>query len=150
MIKFTSDLSMSNRKAGEWLLGYYWRASRISKAPYYPITNFKGMLDFLDKNYPTYIEYLGSLSKSITTDKLIEAMKTTASRGLIDYPRPAYFANTIAAGSAVSTGEVISETASEVGSGILNGLQLFSYLVIVGVIVVGFIYIKPYLKAFKK
>jgi len=134
-VYFTKDLSEVNRKNGEWLLGYYFRDSKISKAPYFPITNFKGMIDFLDTRYPTYIESLGELLKTVESDKLIAAMKDAAKKGYTDYPRPNYFSNAIMGNSGKSVTAVLGEVASEVGSDIISAASMFSKLVIVVAVV---------------
>lgn len=149
MISFTNDLSAANRKAGLWLLGYYYRDSVISKAPYYPITNFDGSVKFLDKNYPTYIEYLGSLLKTIDQDKMITAMKNAAARKLTDYPRPAYFNNELIKLTSFSPIDAsltaVSETASDIGSGLVMGSRIILGLMVVGGLIVGYLYLKPFL-----
>ena len=143
---FTKNLTPENRKQGEWLLGYYWRASVISRAPYYPITNWKGMLEFLDLHYPTYIEFLGEQLGSIPQDKMIQAMKDAAARGLTDYPRPAYFAGSIIGVTGVSSGAVIADTAAEIGGSIIAWSQAFTYVVIAGAIVYAGLLVYPYFK----
>lgn len=134
-VSFTKDLSKTNRKNGEWLLGYYWRESKLSKAPYYPITNWEGMIGFLDKNYPTYIEFLGEQLKAITSDKLIEAMKRSARKGFTDYPRPSYFADALSVAGSVSTFDAVKNTAKEVGKDIVDYASTFSTLVLIGAVV---------------
>lgn len=134
-VYFTKDLSEVNRKNGEWLLGYYFRESKISKAPYFPITNFSGMIDFLNSKYPTYIESLGELMKNVESDKLIASMKDAAKKGYTDYPRPAYFASSIMANTGKSISSVLGEVASEVGSDIISAASMFSKLVIVVAVV---------------
>jgi len=146
-VTFTKNVTPENRKAGEWLLGYYWRASKISKAPLYPIaTNWKGMIDFLDKNYPTYIESLGELTKTIDSNILIQAMQDTAARGLTDYPRPSYFNNALMklTGSVSITG-VFADTASEIGNDLVMGSRIVLALVVIGGLVIGYLYLKPFL-----
>lgn len=130
-VYFTKDLSEVNRKNGEWLLGYYFRESKISKAPYFPITNFSGMIDFLNSKYPTYIESLGELMKNVESDKLIASMKDAAKKGYTDYPRPAYFASSIMANTGKSVVSVLGEVASEVGNDIISIASGFSKLVLI-------------------
>lgn len=140
MINFTKNLTKENRKAGEWLLGYYYRDSKLSKAPLYPITNFQGMINFLDKQYPTYIEALGENLASVPSDKMILAMKDAAKRGLTDYPRPAYFDNSIMKFTGVSISSVVSDTVKETASDIVDFTQgAFKGLFIVaGILIVAY------------
>lgn len=129
-VYFTKNLTETNRKNGEWLLGYYWRDSKISKPPYYPITNFQGMLNFLTENYPTYIESLGDLMNSVTSDKLIQSMKDAAKKNYLDYPRPSYLANSIIANTGVSIAAVTGDALKEAGLEIVGYAALFSKAVI--------------------
>lgn len=141
MVQFTKDLSKTNRKNGEWLLGYYWREGKLSKAPFYPITNWEGMIAFLDKNYPTYIEFLGEQLKTITSDKLIQAMKKTAQKGYTDYPRPSYFADSLSAAGAVSSFDAVKNTAVEVGKDIVDYANTFTKVVLFAVVIGTGVYI---------
>jgi len=145
MVTFTKDLSSANRKVGLWLLGYYWRDSVISKSPYYPLTNFAGMISFLDKNYPTYIESLGEMSKTVTSDKLIQAMKDAAARKLTDYPRPAYFNLAIIGNTGVSVGSIVADTASEIGDELVMGSRVILFLMVAVGLGIGYLYLKPFL-----
>lgn len=134
-VYFTKNLTEGNYNSGVSLLGYYYRDSKISKAPYYPITNFDGMISFLKTNYPTYIESLGELNKTIPQDKLIKSMRDAAAKGYTDYPRPSYFANSIMANTGYSVTAVIGDTAKEIGSDIFDSAVLISRLALVGLIV---------------
>lgn len=134
-VYFTKDLSEVNRKNGEWLLGYYFRESKISKPPYFPISNFSGMIDFLNYKYPTYIESLGELLKIVESDKLIASMKDAAKKGYTDYPRPAYFSSSIMANTGKSISSVLGEVASEVGNDIISIASGFSKLVLIVAII---------------
>lgn len=134
MVQFTKDLSKTNRKNGEWLLGYYWRESKLSKAPFYPITNWQGMIQFLDKNYPSYIEFLGEQLKSITSDKLILAMRKSAAKGFTDYPRPSYFSDALTVAGSVSTFDAVKNTAVEVGKDIVDYASTFSKVLLIGAV----------------
>jgi hypothetical protein len=142
-VQFTKNLTSENRKNGEWLLGYYWRNSLISKAPYYPITNWAGMLEFLDNNYPTYIHSLGEYLKNVPSDKMIQAMKDAAAKKYTDYPRPSYFENAIAnyAGTfsfANNAGDIAADTASDVGTELVDITQgFFKTIAVVAAIAVG-------------
>lgn len=141
MVQFTKDLSKTNRKNGEWLLGYYWRESKLSKAPFYPITNWQGMIQFLDKNYPSYIEFLGEQLKSITSDKLILAMRKSAAKGFTDYPRPSYFSDALTVAGSVSTFDAVKNTAVEVGKDIVDYASTFSTVLLIAAVVGAGIYV---------
>lgn len=140
-VSFTKDLSKKNRGNGEWLLGYYWRESKLSKAPYYPITNWTGMIQWLDKNYPSYIEFLGEQLKSIPSDKMIEAMRKTAKKGFTDYPRPSYFAEALSIAGSVSTFDAVKNTAVEVGKDIVDYASTFTTVVMVGIVIWAGVYV---------
>lgn len=144
-VSFTKNLTESNYNAGENYLAYYFRDSKLSKPPYYPNTNFVGMVNYLKTNYPTYIESLGELSKSVDGSKIIQAMKNAAARGLTDYPRPAYFNTELMKLTGVSIGSVVSETISEIGDDLVLGSRVLLVLMVLGGLVVGYIYVKPFL-----
>jgi len=140
-VYFTKNLTAANRTQGEWLLGYYFRASKISKAPYYPVTNFTDMLAWMTSNYPTYIESLGEQLQSRPSDVMIKAMQDTAAKGYTDYPRPAYFNNNLTAtySSVSALGNGIADAADSVlnlGKGLvvlsIVGVAVFLYIEIKG------------------
>lgn len=140
-IQFTKDLSKENRKNGEWLLGYYFRESLLSKSPYYPITNWQGLIGYLDSQYPTYIEFLGGWLKTVPADRLIEAMRKVAKKGYTDYPRPSYFAEALSVAGAVSTFDAVKTTATEVGKDIVDFSATFTKVFLVAFLVGGAVYI---------
>jgi len=129
---FTKNLTEQNYKNGLFLLGYYYRNSPISKAPYYPITNFDGMVSYLEDNYPTYIESLGDLMKSVQQDKLIKAMTDAGKKGRTDYPRPSYFTNAIMDNTGISISAVIGDTAIGIGTDLIEYANIFSKIVLWG------------------
>ena len=143
-VYFTKNLNKQNYDTGIDLLGYYFRNSIISHPPYAPFTNFDGMVMFLRNNYPTYIEALGDLSKSINRDVLIQAMKNAAARGLTDYPRPSYFNNEIMKLSGVSIGSVVSETISEIGDSLVLGSRVLLTIMVAGGLALAYLYARPY------
>jgi hypothetical protein len=132
-VYFTKNLTATNRTAGENLLSYYFRASKISRPPYYPVTNFADMLAWFDKNYPTYIESLGELTSTVEYGKLIQAMKDTAAKGYTDYPRPSYFSGPIVANTGVDLTSIVSGAISDSVDAIVNFSQGFLVVAIVGV-----------------
>lgn len=116
-IQFTKNVTPENRRIGEYLLGVYWRAAIISKTPFYPITNWQGLLSFYDTKYPTFVEYLGDWSKTVTVEKLVAVMKKVASKNETNYPRPSSFNNSISdVVGTVDTTQVLAQTATDVGS----------------------------------
>lgn len=139
-VYFTRNLTESNYNSGTWLLGYYWRDSILSKAPYYPITNFDDMIQWYKDNYPTFIEYLGDQLSSISSDKLIAVMKDTAAKKQLNYPRPSDFSNSMMklVGNGIDLIQVARDTASDVGREIASFTQYaFWGLVIIGAIAFG-------------
>ena len=137
MVKFTNDLSPANRKNGEFLLGYYWRNSPLSKAPLYPITNWHDLILWLDTNYPTYIEALGELMKSAESSKLIEAMTEMGKGNGMTYPRPSEFSNYISEyAGGVSIGQVLVDAGVQSVEDIASmGLNFSKFVFIGGAIV---------------
>lgn len=140
-VKFTNDLSPENRKNGEFLLGYYWRNSPMSKAPLYPVTNWHDLIVWLDSNYPTYIEALGELMKSAESSKLIQAMTEMGKNNGTAYPRPSEFSNYISeyAGQ-VSISQVLIDAGSQSVQDIAAlGLGYAKIVFIVGALVLGIV-----------
>jgi len=124
-VTFTKKVTAENRKAGEWLLGYYFRASPISKPPLTPlVTNFKGLITFLNSNYPTYIEYLGEQTTIFSQSDLIDAVEKSAKRGAADYRSVVNNINKeLLNSSKWTTGKnlaVIGDTAKEIGNDIID------------------------------
>ena len=125
-VQFTKNVNAKTRKNGEYLLGIYFRESKLSKAPYYPVTNFKGMIVNFDSRYPTYIEFLGDLMRTVELSKLIQAMKDAAAKGLTSYPSPATFSQSISENAKYTFSETLGTAASEIGNDILDYANIFS------------------------
>ena len=128
-VYFTKNLTEGNYNNGVILLGVFWRASVLSKAPYYPITNFDGLLNFYKVNYPTFIEYLGTLYNTYGSDKANKIMQAVADKKFTYYPRPSDFSNAMIKlyGQGVSVLQVASETASDIGNSIISFSQWYVY-----------------------
>lgn len=147
-VYFTRDLTESNYNNGKWLLGYYWRASVISKAPYYPVTNFPGLLDYLNSNYPTYIESLGELLKSIDSQKLIKAMEQAASLKKTDYPRPATFSQAIIDNTNYTLSAKVGDTLDAIGESVMDLGKIVFTASVIGIGVYVFVMFSPQIKSF--
>lgn len=147
MIKFTQDLSISNKKNGEYLLGVYFRASKLSKKPNYPITNLKSMMAFYEKKYPTFIEYLGGQAKDIPMDKLIAIVRGLAEKSDASYPIPAKFSSAIGSQFSIGTPEIISAGIKDSVSAIGDfSLGVGKFILVAVLIVGGFIIYEKFKK----
>lgn len=139
-VYFTKNLNSSTRANGENVLGYYWRASVLSKAPYYPLgANWQSLLSYYDTNYPTFIEYLGDMVSSSSISKMIKVAQNVAAKKSTDYPRPSEFANEISnvVGSVNYLG-AIGDGLVESANDIKNiSIGYLSTLAVVGVIIFG-------------
>lgn len=144
-VYFTKNLTEANYKAGIDLLGWFYRNSVLQKPPYYPATSFDNMVLYLRQNYPTFIESLGENVKTIDRDKLIQAMKNLGAKNQTSFPRPANFSNEIFKVAGVSTSEVLRETASEIGDSLVTGSRVLLILMVLGGLIVGYLYVRPFL-----
>jgi hypothetical protein len=122
-VYFTKNLNANTRNAGLNMMGYYFRASKLSKSPNYPITNFDGMVQFLDSNYPTFIESIGDLLDQVPIDKMIASMNEAAAKGYTYYPRPSNFNNAILNNTGYSVVSTLGDAAVAVGEGLVNFSQ---------------------------
>lgn len=149
-VYFTRNLTEENFNNGKMLLGYYWRDSVISKPPYYPVTNFDGMIKFLQNNYPTYIESLGEQLKSVDFGKLIEVMKTVAKKGYTDYPRPSYFANEMLERTGYTLLDKTGDVLGAIGESVIDASKLIWLLSAVGIGIFVYLNFHELKAAFKK
>lgn len=115
-VSFTKDLSNENRKNGEFLLGYYYRNSKLSKRPYYPATNYPALIKYLDEKYPTYIHSLGENLKYIESDKVIEAVTEAAKNADASFNVISPISNALLKYGRVTNSDALSNAASEIGN----------------------------------
>lgn len=91
----TQNLTPENRSAGEAVLRKFFDFSDLSRAPYYPITNPNAMLNYYQSNFPTFIEYLGELSKKYSPLNVEIAMVHVGDKmreqNIFTYPLPSMF-----------------------------------------------------------
>jgi len=141
MITFTKNVNKTTRSNGENILGYYFRASKLSKAPYYPNTNLKDLLAFYDSKYPTFIEYLGDMLNYTDINKMIKVAQAVAAENNLAYPIPARWANQISnVAGAIDYSNVISGGLEESYKDVKNFSKGYLWtLAIVSVITVSFV-----------
>lgn len=141
-VYFTKNLSQKTRSAGESILAYYWRASVLSKSPYYPVgANWPGLLSYFDTNYPTFIEYLGDMISYSDLPRMIKVAQNVAAKKSTAYPRPSEFANEISnvIGNVNYLG-AISDGLAESANDIKNiSIGYLSTLAVVGIVVFGIV-----------
>lgn len=149
-VYFTRNLTSANYTRGLTYLRYYYDNSMLAKAPYYPITNFQGMIDYLKNNYPTYIESLGELADTVDDKKIIAAMKEAAARNLVDYPRPAYFSQALINNTNYTLTAKIGDALGAVGEGLFDFGKIIWILSIIGVGAFVYIEFGPQIKELLK
>jgi len=88
-VSFTSALTQDNYNNGTYVLGEWAR-----KNPIVPLglqLSYRGVVDYLEQNYPTFIEYLGSLVAQYGTGPMIQVADQVASNGKMTFPTPSDF-----------------------------------------------------------
>lgn len=141
-VVFTNNITPRTRSDGINLLGYYWRASPLSQAPYYPFDGgFDALTANLDSKYPTFIEYLGDQMSQIQYDQLIDVMQKTAAKNGTNYPIPANFADTIIASNGISVTDVVAQTASDTVASVASAVDFTSKTILYVAIFIGLGYV---------
>lgn len=116
-VYFTKNLSEKNYNQGISMLGYFFRAWKANSLQFISI---QGLEDYLETNYPTFIEYLGEQVSQMGTTPVINAMQLAASKmndaNETYYPRPSNFSNAFIDlyGTGISYTQVIEDTGVEV------------------------------------
>jgi hypothetical protein len=105
-VYFTKNLNANTRNAGLNMMGYYFRASKLSKSP-----------------NPTFIESIGDLLDQVPIDKMIASMNEAAAKGYTYYPRPSNFNNAILNNTGYSVVSTLGDAAVAVGEGLVNFSQ---------------------------
>lgn len=92
-VEFTDQLNADNYNNGTYVLGE-WARKNPTVALGLQLT-YQGLIDSMEKYYPTYIEYLGTLVGQYGTGPMLQVADKVASNGKFTYPIPADFASAI-------------------------------------------------------
>jgi hypothetical protein len=135
-VTFTKNVTAKNRDAGLFWLKFYYNQSPLAQFPYYPVTNYPGLVAFLDTNYKTYIEFLGETSFMMSADKMQASMRDLAYNGKKSYPRPSDFSVAILKNAGLDLSDVVkattdafAESAVTIGEGIVSYSKMIPYIV---------------------
>lgn len=129
-VYFTRNLTTDNRNNGLKYLKIFFNNSKLAMPPYYPVTNFDGLVKFLDGKYPTYIESLGETGFEIGEDRMKQSMLDVARLAETTYPIPARFATAIMNNTkGISLTRVVSTALTESAKEVVSFTQSsFKYL----------------------
>jgi len=135
-VTFSKNMTKQNRDAGLKWLKFYFNQSPLAQFPYYPITNYDSMIKYMDEKYVGLVEFIGETSFDIGDAKMQDSMRDLAYNGKFRYPIPADFSNAVIPNAGITAGDKInaiteglSESAKEIGAGIVSYSKMIPYIV---------------------
>lgn len=161
MKSFLGKFDDSDRQQGLYLMGRFWDRFTQNDGFKNPAVrnavNFNSMVAYYDRLEPSFISWLGSLRKQYGVENMRKSVVAAAAAAGTSYPlmsRFSYRANNDAINESATTMDnvfsAVSDTATEIGTGIVWASRLGLIVSVAFFLVIGLAYYKAFAKTLPK